>query len=116
VGFVLLDDATLAILSFVPFYAVSNMYVGPLGSTVQNLAAPSMRSTASALLLLILNLVGLGAGPILAGVLNDQLAAEYGALAVRQSLLIVALVGGLASVCFWIGSRSLRRDLAAPNA
>ena len=112
-GFLLLEDATRAMLSFVPFYAISNMYVGPLWSTAQNLAPPSMRATASALLLLALNLVGLGAGPFVVGVLNDWLAAEYGALAIRQSLLAVALAGGLASVFFWRGAEHLPRDLGA---
>ncbi|MEE9606331.1 MAG: MFS transporter [Myxococcota bacterium] len=116
VGFLLLGDARSAMFAFVPFYMVSNMYVGPLWATTQNLARPAMRATASALLLFILNLVGLGAGPFLVGVLNDRLAAEYGPLAVRYSLLLVALVGGLASVPFWLGSSSLREDLAARDA
>ncbi len=118
-GFLLLGDSTWAMVCFVPFYAVSNMYVGPLWSIAQNLARPGMRATASALLLLILNLVGLGAGPFLVGWLNDELAPQYGELAIRTSLVVVALVGGLASLFFWMGSASLREDLAwrdAPSA
>ena len=66
--------------------------------------------------LFVLNIVGLGLGPSLVGALNDALAPQHGDFAVRYSLLLVALVGGLASVFFWIGSASLREDLVARDA
>ena len=113
VGFLMLDDPTAAIVCFVPFYVVSNMYVGPLWSTTQNIARPDMRATASAVQLFILNIVGLGMGPLAVGMMNDGLAGRYGDEAIRYSLLIVALVGGLASIFFWIGSASLPGDLTS---
>jgi MFS family permease len=100
-----------AITAFAPFYAISNMYVGPLWSTAQNLARPEMRATASAILLFILNLVGLGLGPLVVGAMNDALAPRFGAGAIRWSLLTIVLAGGLASVFFWRGSRTLRAEL-----
>ena len=115
-GFLLLGTPEAALLCFAPFYAISNMYVGPLWSTVQNLARPDMRATASAVLLLILNIVGLGLGPFVVGVLNDQLAGLYGLASIRYSLIFVAAVGGLASVFFWIASASLPEDLAARDS
>ena len=115
-GFLLLGSPEAALLSFVPFYAISNMYVGPLWSTAQNLARPDMRATASAVLLLILNIVGLGLGPFAVGVLNDQLAEVYGLASIRYSLSFVALIGGLASVFFWIASASLPEDLASRDS
>ena len=113
VGFVLLEDPVLALVSFVPFYTVSNMYVGPLWSTAQTVARPEMRAMASAILLFLLNLVGLGLGPLAIGVVNDQLAALQGAQAIRTSLFFVTLVGGLAAPFFWLSSRHLRRDPSA---
>ena len=89
------------------------MYVGPLWSTAQNLARPEMRATASALLLFILNLVGLGLGPFLVGGLNDLLALRFGDGAIRWSLLAVVLAGGLAAPFYWIGSRHLRAGFGA---
>jgi MFS family permease len=114
--FLLVASPLAALASFVPFYAISNMYVGPLWSTTQNLARPEMRATASAVLLFILNIVGLGLGPTLVGALNDQLAPHFGDIAVRWSLLIVSLAGGLAGLFFWIGSEFLRADLASRDA
>jgi hypothetical protein len=112
-GFLLAGDSRGAILFFVPYYTLANMYVGPLWSTAQNLALPHMRATASAVLLLILNIFGLGLGPFLVGVSNDLLAAHYGELAVRYSLIGVVLLSAAACVPFWLGSNRLREDLAA---
>jgi predicted MFS family arabinose efflux permease len=111
-GFVLSPGRDAAIAFFVPFYAITNMYVGPLWSTAQNLARPDQRATASAVLLFILNLTGLGLGPFLIGAANDLLAGIYGDLAVRYSLLGVLTLSMAACVPFWIGSRTLPEALA----
>ena len=66
--------------------------------------------------LFILNIVGLGAGSFLVGLLNDQLADRFGIETIRDSLLAVALVGGLASLFFLQASRTLREDLRARDA
>jgi MFS family permease len=115
-GFLLLGDPKTALASFVPAYAISNMYVGSLWSTTQNLARPNMRAMASAVQLLILNIVGLGAGPTAVGIMNDLLTPSYGDEAVRYSLVIITLVGGMAGIFFWMGSATLREDLAARDA
>jgi hypothetical protein len=112
-GFALAPSQGLAIACFVPFYAVANMYVGPLWSTAQNLARPDQRATASAVLLFILNVFGLGLGPFLIGLANDLLAGAYGELAVRYSLLGVLTLSMAACVPFWLGSKNLREELAA---
>ena len=58
-------------------------------------------------------MVGLGAGPLLVGFLNDQLNGRYGVEAIRYSMLVVAAIGALASLFFLRASRSLRQDLLA---
>ena len=116
VGFVLLDDTRLALTCFAPFYVLTAMYVGPMLSMTQGLVKLRMRATASAILLFILNVVGLGAGPFLVGLLNDQLADRFGPEAIRYSLLVVAVIGGLAGPLFFEASRTLREDLAARDA
>jgi MFS family permease len=110
-GFLLLEDPTRALGCFAVFYAIANMYVGPMLSTTQNLVRPEMRATASAILLFILNMMGLGAGPFLVGLLNDQLHGIYGTEAIRYSLLLATLVAAMGSVFFWIAGRTLREDL-----
>jgi len=113
VGFLLAPTPQLALACFAPFYFIANMYIGPMFAMTQTLVPPSMRATASAINLFIVNLIGLGLGPFLMGYLNDALASQYGAVSIRYSLLSVGLVGGTAIVFFWLASQSLSRDLAA---
>jgi hypothetical protein len=112
-GFLLLGDPIAALISFAPFYAISNMYVGPMLSTIQNLVRPNMRATTSAIMLFLLNMVGLGGGPFLVGFMNDQLSGIYGAEAIRYSLLLLALISTSASLFFWFSGSTLREDLAS---
>ena len=63
--------------------------------------------------LFILNLIGLGLGPLAVGAVNDLLAPAYGAGAIRWSLLGVVFTGGLASLLYWKASQHLAADLAA---
>jgi hypothetical protein len=103
----------LALLSFFPFYFIANMYIGPMLAMTQGIVKLRMRATASAILLFILNMVGLGASSIVVGFSNDQIAARFGLEAIRYSLLGVALVGGLASFFLLQASRTLCEDLRA---
>ena len=54
--------ATLALL--VPCGALLAFYLGPTFAMVQSLVDPRMRAVAAALLLLVMNLIGLGLGPV----------------------------------------------------
>ncbi len=112
VGFALLPDPNLALLSFIPFYVLTNMYVGPMHAMVQGLVKLRMRATASALLVFMVSIIGLGLGPLAVGALNDYLAAEFGDTAIRYSLLIVGSLGGFSSILFWQASKSLAEGLA----
>ena len=94
------------------FYLLSNIYVPIMHMLNQNLARLRMRATAAAVLLLIINLVGAGAGPFLVGFLNDQYAAHFGEQAIRYSLLTLATTGVLGAFFFYLSSRVLPGDLA----
>jgi MFS family permease len=110
--FVLSEDRTLALLGFAPFYLLGAMYVGPMLSTTQALVPNTMRATASAILLFLVNMIGLGFGPLFVGMMNDAWSDQYGAEAIRYSLLVMGIAGGFASVLFYMTSRHLPADLA----
>jgi phosphate/sulfate permease len=79
----------------------------------QSLAKVPMRATASAILLFILNIIGLGLGPQLIGWMNDTIFASQGQEAIRYSLVVIAIIGGLAGFFFMQAARTLREDLSA---
>ncbi len=62
-------DPMLAIVLAIPGAILGPMYLGPTFAMTQTLVPPAMRSTASAILLFVLNLIGLGLGPVFAGFL-----------------------------------------------
>jgi len=86
-------------------------------ATVQNLSPATMRARAAALLLTVSTLVGVGCGAPLAGALSDALAPTYGHESIRYALLSIVIVGLLwAMLHYWLGSRTLARDIAAKAA
>jgi len=113
VGFTLLPQPSQSLWCFIPFYVLGAMYVGPMFAMVQGLVELRMRATAAAILLFVTNMVGLGLGPLLVGVLNDHVFGyEHGAAAIRYSLLVVGVLGGSACWLFWAASRRLKQELA----
>ncbi len=82
----------LALLFFAIPALTANVYLAPVLSQVQGLVSLRMRAMASAVALLIINVIGLGLGPLLTGALSDLLAARFGEESMRYSLLIVTSV------------------------
>ena len=114
-GFALMPTPELSLLSFVPFYALGAMYLGPMFAVVQGLAPLRMRTLASAILLFVVNMVGLGLGPLAIGLLNDHVFAAHGAEAIRYSMLTMGIAGGGASLLFWRSSVVLGSELRQPR-
>lgn len=90
-------------VSFTAFY-------GPVFSTVQDLSPAKLRGVSTALLLLMCNLVGLGLGAVITGILSDALASSGVAQPLTMSLLIIDLVGVLTIASFFIGSYYWQRE------
>jgi MFS family permease len=103
------------LLLFVP-NVVSTIWYGPVYSTAQSVVEPRYRATAAALLLLILNLIGLGLGPPFLGALSDYLA-KSGGLGVAEGLRWAMIGSGMVSVVaaglFWLARRTIREDVVS---
>jgi len=111
VAFLLADGSTQAFAFFFPFYVLSNAYVPAMHTINQNLAKLRMRSTAAAIMLFIVNIVGAGAGPLIVGVLNDAFEPHFGSEAIRYSLLTISSAGLLGAFFLHLSSRNLAADL-----
>ena len=111
--YVLLGDNTAGILATLAFVnIVTTVYLGPSIAVSHTLVPPAMRAMTSAILFFVLNMIGLGLGPLLTGILSDSLAATYGADSLRYAMAITAAIGGLGLVMFYLGAKQLPRDLA----
>jgi predicted MFS family arabinose efflux permease len=111
--------ATSAIMAFsllgIGVFGLS-MASGPLFATIQLLVPQAMRAQAIALLYLFANLIGMGLGPLAAGILSDTLQPTFGEESLRYALLILCpgYVWGAWHV--WRASRSVSADLHSLEA
>jgi len=111
IGVYLNQDTTLVLALMVPPAAFGLMYQAPALAITQGLSTPAMRATAGAVLLFVINIVGLAMGPACTGWLSDLLEPTFGAESLRYALLIVSMSLLLSGYHFWRASHSLEADL-----
>ena len=110
--YLLQDPYVVLAVFFVPSL-LNNMYLATTFAQTQGLVGVGMRSVASALLLFVINVLGLGFGPQVAGMLSDWLAASAGDESLRYSLLIIgAVTGPWTAWHFFAAGRHIENDLA----
>lgn len=107
VGDVVLSFALLALPVF-----VGAIWYGPVFASAQSLVHPRTRATAAAVLLFVINLVGLGLGPLLVGTFSDIYGQTMGAAeGIRWSMVTFGGVGGVAAIAFLLAARTLRDEV-----
>jgi predicted MFS family arabinose efflux permease len=99
-------------------YAIPSLlgayYLGPTFSLTQGLVGLRMRALAAALVLFVLNLIGMGLGPQFVGVLSDLLQAFAGlddGASLRASLIVALVFNVLSTVFYLMAAVTLRDDL-----
>ncbi len=90
---------------------VSGMASPATIATGQNLSPPAMRAMTHALWTMASNLVGMGLGPLMVGILSDHLATSLGEESIRYAMLIVTGLAILSAIAFYFGARRVREDL-----
>jgi len=110
----LVDNPYMALTMSVVPGILFNVYLGNTIATTHGLVGLRMRAMSSAILFLILNIIGLGAGPWIIGMLSDYLAPTLGQESLRYAMLYVLPAIMFVSAChFYLAGRTLREDLAA---
>jgi hypothetical protein len=112
VGFYLSQDVRLALaFAGIPVF-FGAMYLGPTFSLTQALAPLRMRAVASAFMLFLINLIGLGLGPQMVGISSDLLAPRLEEESLRGSLVLTVLFNLWSGAHYFLAARTLRADLA----
>jgi MFS family permease len=78
-----------------------SVYFAPIVATAQMLVPPQMRAFTSAMLVLIVNILGLSLGPLLTGMLSDALQPTFGEEALRYAILASVAMSAIATLCFF---------------
>jgi len=111
--FLLLAPKWLALSALAPVVVMGNFFFGPTFALLQRLVADDMRATTLAVVMLFANLIGMGAGPQLVGILSDVLSPRLGSDSLRYAMLITSLVALWAAGHFGLAARTVKADLAA---
>ncbi len=87
-----------------------NSYLGPTFALIQGLAPVRLRALWAAITLLVINLIGLGLGPTLIGVISDSLRPSLGeAEALRWAMFVFGAITPWAIFHYWRAGVLLKR-------
>ena len=107
------DNAVLSLIFFIIPGALQSIYLAPLIAVTHSLVESRMRAQASAVVFLILNLIGLGLGPLLIGILSDILAPSFGTNSLRYSMMIlISTALGWGLIHFMLAARTIKKDMS----
>ena len=107
-------SASVALWILVINGLLGSLWYGPVYAIGQSIVPPHMRATTSAILLFVINLIGLGLGPTVVGIISDVMANGVGlgsAQGVRWALMISTCFGVLAFLFFWMARKTIREEM-----
>jgi len=90
--------------------ALGLVWLGPVLAAVQQVVPATMRATTAALFLFINNLIGIGLGTTLIGVVSDAMRVRYGTESLRYAILAGTGFYLVAAACLLYASRHLSKD------
>ena len=107
----LVDNRSLGVWFIALSYVVGTAYMAPSIASIQRLALPHQRATASAIFLFFSAIIG-AAGPFVTGLISDALRADLGNQGLGRALLIVVpTLQLLAIACYLTAGRRFLRDV-----
>ena len=104
----LLYDPWIAMGSYFLALLFQSCYLGPTFALIQGLAPLKMRAVWAAITLLVINLIGLGAGPTTIGILSDIYTPYFGEESLRYALLTGAALTPWAVFHYWRAGVALK--------
>lgn len=108
-GFVTVESWQLALaLLFVPLF-LNSFFLPATVTFVQGEVAPDARVISGALLLLVMNLIGLGLGPTFVGMMSDFFRPDYGGHSLQMAFYALAPMYLIAALLFLWLARLIRR-------
>ena len=110
ITFLLMPTGVTAAFSYLLPVFAGGWYLAPCIASTHFLVGIRMRAMASAVLLFVLNLIGLGLGPMLTGFVSDYLTPSYGDNALRYAMSITVMVNLWCALHYYWATRTIRAD------
>jgi len=105
-------DLTLVLACNAVATFLTAVYMGPSLAVIHNLVDAHTRALASAVFFLILNLVGMGLGPLSIGYISDLLSTDYGVESLRYAFMFSFIPGTISIILFYLASRTYKHEVA----
>lgn len=110
-GVFIVDDLQTALILYIVPAFFGGFYLAPTFALIQSLVSLRMRALASSITLFILNIIGMGFGPQLVGIMSDWFAPEYGQHSLRMALLVLSFLNLWCAYHYLTAARTLRADI-----
>jgi predicted MFS family arabinose efflux permease len=107
-GTVFFQNTSLTLICLGGCAFLQSMYLGPSIAVAHSLVPAPMRALTSAVLFLALNLVGLGFGPLVVGLISDALKPSLGLESLRWAMSILLLVSIAAASLFFTAAKKMK--------
>jgi predicted MFS family arabinose efflux permease len=111
VVFLTLPQKQQALLALIPLVMLFSVFLGPTYALMQRVVPDGMRATMLAVVMLLVNLIGMGLGPQIVGILSDAFTPRFGNDGLRYAMLTMSFVALWASFHFWRVGETIRQDL-----
>jgi len=105
------DNKMAAILCYFIPNVLFSLNMGALLTVTQGVASAEMRSMSSAVYYFVMNLIGMGLGPLFIGMLSDYLTPIYGVESLRYSLFFVSIVYLVCIYFYWKAGQYVEKDM-----
>ncbi|PCG16155.1 MULTISPECIES: spinster family MFS transporter [Sphingomonas] len=109
VSFYFFDSVPVALGAYFVSLLFAGVYLGPTYALIQHLAPLRLRAMWAALTLLMVNLIGLGLGPLAVGRLSDLMQPALGDQSLRYAMLAVAMMTPVPIFLYWRAGVLMRR-------
>jgi len=110
-AFLLLPGKYEALIAFIPLTVAFSFFLAPAYALLQRLVPDEMRATVMAIVMLLANLIGMGVGTQIVGILSDALQPTLGVDALRYAMLVVAFIALWSGAHFWKAGSTIREEL-----
>ena len=110
ITFLVMPTGVTAAFSYLLPVFFGGWYLAPCIASTHFLVGIRMRAMASAILLFMLNLIGLGLGPMLTGFVSDYLTPSLGTDALRYAMSVTVMVNCWCALHYYLAARTIRAD------
>ncbi|MEM7729077.1 MAG: MFS transporter [Pseudomonadota bacterium] len=105
------DSIVVHLLLIALYTLTAGFYLGPAFALAQTLAPIKVRAMSTALFFFILNMIALGGGPTIVGLISQALTPEHGAeQALRLAMTFLVVPFALSILFFFVTARTLPKD------